>query len=100
MFQIIVAIVNAVVGLQGSSVDPLKDSARLQGLYIALASGLMAVMGHYMPNVVVDQSQALQIVTAMGYIAGGLWYAFGAIRAAHKTVAGMFASNKDAGTLE
>ena len=79
--NIILNIISAVVGLQGSTVDPLKDSARLTGLYIALASGIVALAGRYLPTLVVSQEQAVGLVTAVGYILGALWYAFGAVRA-------------------
>jgi uncharacterized membrane protein YedE/YeeE len=89
MIQIILNIISAIIGLQGSTVDPLKDSARLQGLYIALASGIVAIAGKYLPSVVLEQSQAVDIVTALGYVAGAVWYVFGALRATKNTVAGM-----------
>jgi hypothetical protein len=90
MFQIIINIISAILGLRGSTVDPMKDSARLQGLYLALGSALVALCGHYMPQFVLSQDQAVQVVTAAGYVVGFIVYAFGAVRATTNTVGGYF----------
>lgn len=79
--QIILSIISAVIGLQGSTIDPLKDSARLTGLYIALASGLVAATKHFLPTLDISQEQAVALVTTIGYVLGACWYAFGAVRA-------------------
>ncbi len=87
--QILINLISAIVGLQGSSIDPAHPSARLTGLYVALASGLVALLGHFLPTVVVDQAQAIQVVSSMFFVGGFIWSTFGALRAAHVKVAGI-----------
>jgi hypothetical protein len=72
-------IINALTGIQGSSETGNSASARWTGLIIVLASLLVAVGAKN--GIALGQEEVVGQLTQVAEALGVIWYAFGALRA-------------------